>query len=448
MRGMKNRATIRRLASKGRAVLSALKRLSEKLWVRISAIAALALVAAGLSTAVGPFLPDELKGLVAPEAVEDLLNVIAQSMLAVTIFSLSVMVTVHRAVEGNWTPRAHRLLARDHVTLTAISVFLGGWLYALAAQILLDATLVGGVEHVFLFFMTVIVVLLIVIVVMRWVSHLAGLGSLTQTGARLEEETRDAFARRAAMPCLGGHCLKADTAIPDNARAVHAGRTGWITAVDAAALEAIGAEAEGSGVPVFLLAPIGAFVAKGEVIARVSGPDERLEEVCEAITVGELRTFADDPGYALLAMSEVAQRALSPGVNDPGTAIEMLGRMLRALEAWAPEHEPGEPERPHLWSPPLAAGPLLQSAFLPIARDGAGQVEVALATIAVLDRLAAHPDRSMADAARSTSAATRARAERTLDDDVDLERLAVGPNGPGTAPIEAGPARPMVRQAV
>ena len=442
---MKNRPTIRRLATKGRAALSALKSLSEKLWVRISAIAALALVAAGLSTAVGPFLPDELKGLVAPEAVEDLLNVIAQSMLAVTIFSLSVMVTVHRAVEGQWTPRAHRLLARDHVTLTAISVFLGGWLYALAGQILLDATLVGGVEHVFLFFMTVLVVLLIVIVVMRWVSHLASLGSLTQTGARLEEETRAAFARRAAQPCLGGHCLSADTPIPANARPVLAERTGWITAVDAAALEAVGAEAEGNGVPVFLLVPIGAFVGKGDVIARVPGPDERLEEVRDAITVGELRAFTDDPGYALLSMSEVAQRALSPGVNDPGTAIEMLGRMLRALEAWAPEHEPGEPERPHLWSPPLAAGPLLQSAFLPIARDGAGQVEVALAAIAVLDRLAGHPDESMAEAARSASAAARARAERTLEDPVDLKRLARGPEAPETMPADAGPSRPMVK---
>ena len=426
-----------------------LKRLSRQLWVRISGIAALALLAAGLATLVGPYLPDALEGLVKKEAVENLLDSISASMLSVTIFSLSVMVTVHRSAEGNWTPRIHRLLAQDNVTLTAISVFLGGWLYALTARILLDATLIGSLEHVFLFFMTIVVILLIVVVVMRWVSHLSGLGSLSETGGRLETETRAAFELRAAEPCLGGHPLLPDTVIPESARPVRAERTGWITNIDAAALDAIGAEAEGAGTPVYVLSPIGAFVAAGDEIARVAGPDARQEEAARAFEIGELRSFYRDPGYGLLAMSEVAQRALSPGVNDPGTAIEMLGRMLRVLEAWVPECDPsggarGAPERPHVWVPPLEGAALVESAFLPVARDGAGAVEVILAAIAVLDRLAGHPDPGMARAARAASGAARARAERVLDDPVDLDRLRRGPRTGEAEAAEPGPSRPMV----
>ena len=462
---MADRNIRRRLLAALRGTADRLKRLSRKLWVRIIGIAALALLASGMATLVGPYLPEALEGLIRKEAVENLLDSISSSMLAVTIFSLSVMVSVHRAAEGNWTPRIHRLLAQDNVTLTAISVFLGGWLYALAARILLDATLIGSVEHVFLFFMTVLVVLLIVVVVMRWVAHLSGLGSLMETGGRLEQETRAAFELRAQEPCLGGHPLLPESVIPETARPVRAPRTGWITNIDGEALNRIGAEAEGAGTPVYVLAPIGAFVARGDEIARVAGPKARQDEAAEAFGIGELRSFYRDPGYGLLVMSEVAQRALSPGVNDPGTAIEILGRMLRALEAWVPETEAaqagtakngeadtgasGAPSRPHLWAPPLAAGPLVQSAFLPIARDGAGSVEVALATIATLDRLARHHDAGMAAAARSASDSARDRARRTLDDPVDLERLRLGPEAPDAAPSDsAGPARPMVREAV
>ena len=428
-----------------------LVRLSRKLWVRIIGIAALALVAAGLATLVGPYLPDALDGLIKKEAVENLLDSISSSMLAVTIFSLSVMVTVHRAAEGSWTPRIHRLLAQDNVTLTAISVFLGGWLYALAARILLDATLIGSVEHVFLFFMTVLVVLLIVVVVMRWVAHLSGLGSLTETGGRLEHATRAAFEQRAREPCLGGHVLRPDTPIPEAARPVRAAETGWITGIDGAALDAIGAAAEGAGTPVYVLAPIGAFVAKGDVVARVAGPDDRQAEAARAFAIGELRGFQRDPGYGLVAMTEVAQRALSPGINDPGTAIEMLGRMLRALEAWLPE-APDEadpanaPRHPHVWAAPLSGGDLVASAFLPIARDGAGSVEVALAAIAVLDRLAAHRDPDMAAAARAASESARARAMRALDDPTDLDRLRRGPDSAPGDPSMPGPAQPLARK--
>ena len=443
---MTKRNIRRRLVSAFRTGMDRLKRLSRVLWVRIIGIAALALVAAGLATLVGPYLPDALEGLIRKEAVENLLDSISSSMLAVTIFSLSVMVTVHRAAEGSWTPRIHRLLAQDNVTLTAISVFLGGWLYALAARILLDATLIGSLEHVFLFFMTVIVILLIVVVVMRWVAHLSGLGSLTETGARLERETRAAFELRAKEPCLGGHPLRPDTVIPETAKPVRAGRTGWITSIDGEALNRVGETAEGAGTPVYVLAPIGAFVAKGDEIARVAGPEKRQADAAEAFTIGELRSFYRDPGYGLLAMSEVAQRALSPGVNDPGTAIEMLGRMLRALEAWVPEGDGGEgPSRPHLWAPPLAGGALVESAFHPIARDGAGSVEVVLAVIATLDRLARHEDAEMAAAARAASENARARAAREMDDPLDLARLGDGPRTGEVVATPPGPARPLMQ---
>ena len=38
-------------------------------------------------------------------------------------------------------------------------------------------------------------------------------------------------------------------------------------------------------------------------------------------------------------MSEIASKALSPAVNDPGTAINVIGRLVRLLSTWQVSEE-------------------------------------------------------------------------------------------------------------
>ena len=46
------------------------------------------------------------------------------------------------------------------------------------------------------------------------------------------------------------------------------------------------------------------------------------------------RSYDDDLLFGLVTLSGVASRALSPAINDPGTAIEVLGAGLRVLLAY------------------------------------------------------------------------------------------------------------------
>jgi uncharacterized membrane protein len=80
----------------------------------------------------------------------------------------------------------------------------------------------------------------------------------------------------------------------------------------------------------------GQMLAEGAVVAFVSGQTEpELErEVLKALTVGEERTFEQDPAFALRLLADIGLRALSPAVNDPTTAVEALDAMdglLRVL---------------------------------------------------------------------------------------------------------------------
>ena len=398
-----------------------LRRLSEQLWVRTTAIAALALLAAGAAAMVGPYVPDKLADFAGPEAVDRLLNIIASSMLSVTIFSLTVMVSVHRAVSGQWTPRAHRLLVSDQTTLSVLATFVGAWLFALVAIVLREVAFISKGDLVVLFGMTVLVIVLIVVTIVRWIAHLQELGSLAQMGGRLEWEARQALDRRMEEPCLGGRPLLGGRgAIPPGAAEIGAGSTGWVEHVDADGLDDLATE---HGAQIYLWTPIGRFVHSGDPVAYADVHDAELAEgIAQCVTIDELRRYDEDPRFGFVVLGEVASKALSPGINDAGTAIEVISRVVRALEGWREEDPDRVPRRPNLHVPPLRASDLLEDVFAPIARDGASVVEVQIHLQHALHALERHGGPSMAAAAREMAAEAHARAEGALEG-VDLERL-------------------------
>ena len=405
-------------------------RAGRRLWVRIALIAALALVAAGVAALVGPFIPEGLRDVVGPEAVDDILRIIASSMLAVTIFSLSVMVSVHRAVSGQWSPRAHRLLVRDPTTMGVLATFVGAWLFALAAIILRSAALIGEGEVVVLFAMTMLVVALIVYTIVRWIAHLERLGSLTQTNERLEREARRALEARMAEPCLGGWPLADPARVPRDAEEVRATRTGWVRHVYEDALQDLAHE---HGTEIHLHAPIGRFVHAGDRLAHVGARGEGLHEgVRRHVSIGELRSFEQDPRFGMVVLGEVASKALSPGINDAGTAIDVIGRVARVLEAWRQEAPEGEPRRPRLHVPPLRAADMLEDAFAPVIRDGAGVVEVQIHLRRALAALARHDEPGMGAAARAMAAEARERAVEAMGPHDRARLEAASPSAPGS----------------
>ena len=91
-------------------------------------------------------------------------------------------------------------------------------------------------------------------------------------------------------------------------------------------------------------------------------------------------------------MSEIASRALSPGVNDPGTAFKVIGTMVRLLDNWSRERENTEPEikRNAVYIKAVDVDDMFSDAFIPITRDGAGMMEVQVYMQKALRSLSSH----------------------------------------------------------
>jgi uncharacterized membrane protein len=164
-------------------------------------------------------------------------------------------------------------------------------------------------------------------------------------------------------------------------------------------------------------------VAKGAPLAWHTGTFGE-DGLREGFTMGDTRVFGQDPRFGVIVLGEIAQRALSTGVNDPGTAIDVIGRLQRLL---VPHRDEARHDRdvsfPGVWMHPVTAEGLIRDAFDPIARDGAAMVEVQLRLQVALKALSGHPDPAMAAAAARAAARAMDRAEEAMALPADMDRL-------------------------
>jgi uncharacterized membrane protein len=315
-----------------------LRQFTQQLWVRVALFSLAAVLTALLGVALAPVIPGELPRLIGADALDDILNILASGMLAVTTFSLTTMVMAYTSASSYATPRASRLLMDDPTTQNALGTFIGSFLFSLVSIIALGTEIYGEEGRLVLFVVTLAVILLIVIQLLRWIDYLSRVGRVGQIIDKVEQEARRAITDRIERPCLGGRPLH-DSAndVPVDARIIEASEVGYVQHVDMQALAEVTDEHGGD---VYVLALPGIFVDRARPLARVWGiaADDALEQIRDAFSIAKHRSFVQDPRFGLCVLAEIASRALSSGVNDPGTAIDVIGRGVRVLSEWRNYH--------------------------------------------------------------------------------------------------------------
>jgi uncharacterized membrane protein len=402
-------------------------RLTQTLWLRATLFGLAGVATALLGLLAETFVPHSIGGLISSDAVGTLLNVLASGMLAVTTFTLGVRISAYGAATANVTPRATQLLRRDSTSQNVLSTFIGSFIFSLVGIIALTIEGYGERGRVVLFIATIVVIGLVVVAILRWIEHVNGLGRVGETTSLVEKVTLKALEARREAPCLGGRPLRHAMQPPAGAVAVYPERVGYVQHIDVGALQGW---AERHEAHMQLAVLPGALVHPSAPIGWVTHGDEADDEACEealrdAISIAEERTYEQDPRFGLVVLSEIASRALSPGINDPGTAIDVIGRHLRLLTAWAEgaDAETGEIRCPRITVPALSDDDLFEDAFAAIARDGAGLAEVHIRLQKALAVLGGLGDAEFRLAAQRQSREAMARAEAALRFAPDIERV-------------------------
>jgi len=375
-----------------------LKQLGRRLWVRVTLFSVAAVVTALLGAVLAPFIPSWVPGRVGADALDNILGILATSMLAVTTFSLTTMVSAYTAASSNATPRSSRLLMDDPTTQNTLGTFIGSFLFSLVGIILASTGAYGDSGRLVLFVVTIAVIVLIVLTLLRWIDYLSTVARVGTVTDKVEAAAAKALRDRKERPYLGGRSLRdAGAEVLENAPALHAEEIGYVEHIDMAAIDEVAAAQGGR---VFVLVLPGSFLDPSREIARVVGITDakQLATIVRSFTIADQRSFDQDPRFGFCVLAEIASRALSPGVNDPGTAIDVIGSGVRLFAEWLAEEPSPQPPNadgvavrfPNVWAPPLETADLLDDFFGPIARDGAGLIEIqiklqkAFATIRVL----------------------------------------------------------------
>ncbi|AFY81047.1 DUF2254 domain-containing protein [Oscillatoria acuminata] len=139
----------------------------------------------------------------------------------------------------------------------------------------------------------------------------------------------------------------------------------------------------------------GRFVVKGSEIVRVF-PEEKVNkklavQINEAFILGSQRTEQQDVEFPIDQLVEIAVRALSPGINDPFTAIRCIDQLSAALCHLAQREIPSpyrydDHNQLRIIAEPISFADATDTAFNQIRQYGKSSVAV---TMRLLEAIAA-----------------------------------------------------------
>ncbi|HEY0044999.1 MAG TPA: DUF2254 domain-containing protein [Allosphingosinicella sp.] len=294
-----------------------------------------------------------------PEGARAQLTVIASAMIAISSTVFAITISAVAFASGNYGPRLLTNFMNDRGNQVSLGVFIATFVYNLTVLRVVrnpeDAPAPGesAAEAVSAFVpqLSMLVsgtsVLIAVAVLVFFLHHVpASIRVNTVLGGIGRHLIRDIEAH---YPAESG---AREPEAPPRGTPVSAASVGYVKIIDFAALDSIARE---EGRAIALKVRTGDFSHPHVAIAELSGGpvDARLTARIRAcFSFGDSRTASQNLQFLIDELVEIAMRALSPGRNDPYTALTAIHWLGAALAKLAdrdlgagPEEEDYDPER-------------------------------------------------------------------------------------------------------
>lgn len=315
-----------------------------------------------LDAAVGDQLPDYLTTYLfggGAGAARTVLSVIATSLISVTSLTFSLTVVTLQLASSQYSPRLLRTFTRDRFVHGTLALFLGSFVYALTVLRTVRTPEEGGSAFVPQLSVTVAFLLALasILGLVLFLAHLAReirvetiLRNVHADASKTIDQVlaeRDPAASMSPVPPLPATGVSK----------LLAPASGFLVAVDPERLRSAALAADAL---VVIDAHVGKALVEGTPVgcawsrtggARLSEEDRTALQQCleEALETGFERTTRQDVEFGLRQLTDVAVKALSPGINDPTTAVHALNHsaallcelLSRELGAWILDDDDG-----------------------------------------------------------------------------------------------------------
>ena len=271
-----------------------------------------------------------------PEGARTLLSAIVGSMISFTALVFSITIVVLQLTSGQFSPRVLRTFLRDRFNQVVLGVFVATFVYAMVVlRSVRGTTQVAPFVPQLAVTAAFVFVLASTIVFLLYLNHTAQAIRVATIITGIAEECRAAL-ERCHPPDAATDPLP--VALPGSAVVVGSRAPGVVARIDTGALARF---AQRRGCVVEVLRAVGEFVPLDGPLFRVRGGEPDAARLCRSVHLDEERTPDDDPGFGLRQLVDIALRALSPGVNDPTTAVQVLDQLHDLLRRLAGRPLPG-----------------------------------------------------------------------------------------------------------
>jgi uncharacterized membrane protein len=332
-----------------------------------------------------------------PDGARAVLSAIAASMITVAGVAFSVTIVALTLASQQFGPRLLRNFMRDRGNQVVLGTFIATFTYCL---IVLRTIRSGSAEFVPHVSVTIGILLALASlgVLIYFIHHAAVSIQAPEVIAMVAGDIQDGierlFPEKLAYPAKEQHDdLSEEIAKNFEIRGdfITAGASGYLQSINGDKLMEV---AEKNDLVLLLKRRPGDFVVLGGELAKIQ-PCGRVNhnianEILGVFIFGTQRTHLQDVEFSIEQLVEVAVRALSPGINDPFTAINCIDRISSALCMLAQRSFPsplrhGAEGKLRVIARPVTFAGIANAAFDPIRQYGRSSAAV---TIRLLEAIA------------------------------------------------------------
>jgi uncharacterized membrane protein len=266
------------------------------------------------------------------EDARSLLIVVSSTMITVTGLVFALTIVALQIASGQYSPRLLRSFMRDRGTQLVLSIFVGAFAYSTAG--LYTVGVQGSGQEAFVPRLAVsgslALALASVGVLIYFIHHLAHSIQIDTIMSQVERETRsvidDVYSDQPRYREPEELCPEP----PPEAVDLPSPRSGYIQAVDPDPLFQVAVQHDRV---VVLARQVGDHIVAGTPIARAwprsatrppPGAETLREAVAAGVLVGFERTVVQDVGFGIRRLVDIANKALSPAINDPYTGVQAV----------------------------------------------------------------------------------------------------------------------------
>ncbi|SDZ90717.1 DUF2254 domain-containing protein [Microbulbifer marinus] len=278
------------------------------------------------------------------DSARSLLSVIAGSTITVagTVFSITVVALT--LASNQFGPRLVRNFIRDRGTQVSLGIFLSTFVYAVLTMRSISTLGENSSNYDLAVQAALLLALISICYLIYFIHNVAQSIQVDNVTHQINQEFHQAIEReypKSEEDSRGETFDIERLELGTGWINIPAPSGGYVQFIDRQGLIAVAAEFDCC---LLIDCHPGTYIHHWSVIGRIYQPrenaDNLIAQVQGALEIGPLPTSAQDIVFSIRQLAQIAERALSPGINDPFTAYSCIDRLIEGLGTVLQRPEP------------------------------------------------------------------------------------------------------------